>query len=240
MLKHNLQWDLLLVSSVIPAHRMPTALLEASQISHRIQPDRWLWRDLSFSIFPSERVALVGPSGSGKTVLLRTLCALEPLQQGQLQFRDRPLSDWNIPAYRSQVMYLPQRPAMAEGTVEDAIRAPFRLRLHQQKMFDRSTLLNLLATFGRKPDFLIQQTTYLSGGERQIVAFLRALLLNPTLLLLDEPTASLDAAAATAIEAAIDRWLKRDEQRCCVWTSHNPVQLERVTHRQIRLSETYG
>ena len=88
---------------------MPPAILEASYLSHQIA-SRWLWQDLSFSIAAGDRVALVGPSGAGKTILLRTLAALEPLQQGGICFGGRPLSDWEIPHYRARVMYLPQTP----------------------------------------------------------------------------------------------------------------------------------
>ena len=213
---------------------MPPAILEASGLSHKIESQS-LWQNLNFSIKPGDRVALVGPSGSGKTVLLRTLSALEPLQQGSIRFGDRPLSEWDIPHYRARVMYLPQRPALPASSVEDAIRAPLRLTVHRHRSYDRAAVLNLLKDLKRDPIFLTKQTQYLSGGERQIVAFLRTLILQPTILLLDEPTASLDEKTATAIETAIAAWMSSDPNRACLWTSHNSLQLERVTTRQIRL-----
>ncbi|WP_038026873.1 ATP-binding cassette domain-containing protein [Synechococcus sp. PCC 7336] len=213
---------------------MSSAILEANNLSHKVK-SQWLWQNLSFSMKSGDRVALIGPSGSGKTVLLRTLSALAPLQQGNIRFRDRELSEWEMPQYRAQVMYLPQRPALPEASVEEAIREPLSLRVHRHKQYDRAAVSNLLEILDRDKAFLVKQTSHLSGGERQIVAFLRAVMLQPTVLLLDEPTASLDEKAATAIEAAIASWIDKGNNRACLWTSHNPLQLERVTTRQIRL-----
>ena len=211
---------------------MPLSLLEAEQLSYRIE-SRQLWHNLDISIRSGDRVALVGSSGSGKTVLLRTLAALEPLQRGRIRYRDRDLADWAIPQYRAQVMYLPQRPALPESTVEEAIREPLNFHVHRHKQYNSNLVLGYLKDLNRTPEFLTRDTRYLSGGERQIVAFLRALVLQPKLLLLDEPTASLDESAAQNIEAAIASWMNVDPNRACVWTSHNPAQLERVTTRQI-------
>ena len=93
---------------------------------------------------------------------------------------------------------------------------------------------------GRSADFLERSTDQLSGGERQIVSCLRSLQLSPQVLLLDEPTASLDNTATKQLETLIAQWQHADPQKACIWTSHDPAQIERVTDRAIVLSREMG
>ena len=76
----------------------------------------------------------------------------------------------------------------------------------------------------------------LSGGEAQILALVRALQLEPTILLLDEPTASLDAKTTAQVEALLKNWL-HDRDRACILTSHDSAQIDRVTHWQLPLEK---
>lgn len=212
-------------------------LLQAQQLGFTVG-DRTLWRNLDVTLHAGERLAIAGPSGSGKTLLLRTLAGLEPVQAGTIVFHDEPLSDWSMPAYRARVVYLPQRPALPEGRVEAALQAPFRFHVHQKQHFPAGRAREILRSLGRDEGFLQQQTDRLSGGEAQIVAMLRALLIAPDVLLLDEPTASLDATAVAAIETLVADWLREQPQRACVWTSHDRQQLERISNRILTLEPT--
>lgn len=209
-------------------------LLQARQLGFVIG-GRTLWHGLDLALHAGERLAVAGPSGSGKTLLLRTLAGLEPVQKGELIFQGRPLSEWPMPAYRARVVYLPQRPALPEGQVEAALRVPFQFRVHRNTPFPLDRARELLAMLGRDETFLQQRTERLSGGEGQIVAMLRALLIGPDVLLLDEPTASLDAHAVAAIETLVASWLQQQPQRACVWTSHDRDQLQRVSDRVVSL-----
>lgn len=185
---------------------------------------------------PGERLAIAGPSGSGKTLLLRTLAALELIQRGEIIFQGRPLGEWSMPVYRGHVVYLPQRPALPEGTVDAALRAPFHFQVRQHRHFPDEQARHLLQMLGRDETFLQQHSERLSGGEAQMVAMTRALLTAPDVLLLDEPTASLDAGAVAAIEQLIANWLQEKPQRACVWTSHDREQLERNSDRILSLA----
>src|SRR5262249_34321245 len=157
-----------------------------------------------------DRLAITGPTGSGKTVLLRALALLDPLDEGLIRYRGSPVDGESIPGYRKQVIYLHQRPALFKGSVADNLQRPFALQVHRQKHFDRERLLGLVDFLGRDASFLDQSSRDLSGGEAQIVALLRALQLDPAVLLLDEPSASLDQGAGQAIEGLIGRWLEED------------------------------
>jgi putative ABC transport system ATP-binding protein len=226
------------VSTTLTGNPQPSTaqpLLQARGLRFAIA-DRLLWQDLELNVAPGERLAIAGPSGSGKTLLLRTLAALEPMQSGEILFQGRPLADWSMPVYRAHVVYLPQRPALPEGKVETALKAPFNFQVRQHRPFPLEQARQLLQMLGRDGTFLQQRTERLSGGEGQIVAMLRALLTAPDVLLLDEPTASLDAEAVAAIEKLIANWLQEKPARGCIWTSHDRQQLERNSDRVLSLA----
>jgi len=222
------------ISTGLPPSSADTPLLQARRLGFTIDGRR-LWHDLDLALHAGERLAVVGASGSGKSLLLRTLAGLEPVQSGELSFQGRPLSDWSMPAYRARVVYVPQRPALPEGEVEAALRVPFQFRVHRHHQFPTDRARQLLSSLGRDTSFLQQRTERLSGGEAQIVAMLRALLIDPEVLLLDEPTASLDAHAVSAVETLVENWLRAQPQRACVWTSHDRQQIERISDRVLSL-----
>ena len=196
---------------------------------------RDLWHGIDIDLWAGESLGVVGPSGTGKSLLLRTLAGLDPLEQGSILFQDSDLGVWYLPKYRSRVMYVPQRPAIQEATAEAAFRMPFGFRSHHEKTYSSSRAMHWLQTLGRGPEFLTRPGSTLSGGEAQIVTLVRALLLDPVLLLLDEPTASLDEDTASAVEKAIVLWQQESPHRACLWTSHNREQIHRVTTRTLDL-----
>ncbi|MEM9483764.1 MAG: ATP-binding cassette domain-containing protein [Cyanobacteria bacterium P01_F01_bin.116] len=215
---------------------IPSApILAVANIGRRLQ-DSWIWQDICFELLAGDRLAIVGPSGVGKSLLLRSLAGLDPIQSGEISFQGKPLSSLTMPEFRCQVTYLHQKPALLEGTVESNLQQIYQLAVHRNKSYDRSQILEYLEILGRSETFLERSTEQLSGGEQQIVACLRALQLSPTVLLLDEPTASLDNTATQLIEALITQWQQNDPTRACIWTSHDPAQIDRVTTRQLALS----
>ncbi len=191
---------------------------------------------MSFELSAGDCLGLVAPSGAGKTLLMRNLVMLDPIQQGEVRFEGKPPAAWGLPAYRCRVMYVPQRATAFEGTVEDNLRRAFELGIHSQRRFDPAVIHTWLEHLGRSPEFLHLQGARLSGGEAQILALLRALQLHPQVLLLDEPTASLDAATTAQVEALLHNWLQQSN-RACMLTSHDAEQIRRVTHRQLNLGE---
>jgi putative ABC transport system ATP-binding protein len=198
--------------------------------------DGWLIRDINFDLNPGDRLGVVGPSGAGKTVLMRAIAMLDPLDAGSIQWRGHVIRGEAVPAYRKHVIYLHQRSALWEGSVEDNLRYPYTLNAHAGETFDREHVVELLCDLGREPAFLAKSSRDLSGGEAQIVALVRAIQLEPIVLLLDEPTASLDPGTAEAVERLLDRWMgARDNVRALVFVSHDWNQTLRVTRRRLGL-----
>lgn len=209
-------------------------LLSIERLGRQIQ-NRWIWQGISFEVWPGDRLAAIGASGTGKSLLLRAIAGLDPVQQGRIVFGGRSLESWYMPLYRSHIVYLHQRPALLEGSVEENLQYIYKLAGHRDQVYNREQILGYLDLLGRTADFLERPSAALSGGEAQIVAFLRALQLSPCILLLDEPTASLDPETAHCLESLVDVWQAEDSTRAYLWTSHNPTQIQRMTNRQIAL-----
>jgi putative ABC transport system ATP-binding protein len=181
-------------------------------------------------------LAVIGPSGAGKTLLLRALALLDPIDEGTIHWKSQGVSGNAVPAYRSEVIYLHQRPSLFEGSVETNLRRPFGLKLNQGRSFDTGRIIDLLERIGRTASFLDKSSRDLSGGEAQIVALLRALQFDPSILLLDEPTTSLDESTALTIEELLLRWLSEaPAERAFLWVSHDSDQVRRVADRCLRM-----
>ncbi len=216
----------------------PAPILAASGISRRVDDGRWLLYDVSLEVAAGERWAIIGPTGSGKSLLLRALALLDQVDEGRVLWQGQEVQSDVVPEFRRQVIYLHQRPVLVEDSVERNLQLPYILRGCAKEKFDRNRIIERLCVLGRGAEFLEKQSRDLSGGEAQIVALLRAVQLNPSVLLLDEPTAALDAEAGTAIEILVGRWLSETgDARAAVWVSHNAEQINRVADKTLRLEQ---
>lgn len=205
------------------------ALLSLEDATRQVG-DRTLWRHVDLHLQPGDRLVVEGPSGSGKTLLLRTLAGLDPLSSGQVRFQGRGVDAQSAPHHRARVMYVPQRPTLPAGTALDALRVPFTFSVHKDKEFDPARAAGLLTALGRPPRLLQARTADLSGGEVQTIQLLRALLLDPTVLLLDEVTSGLDHDLAVATEELLLRWC-REPGRALIWVAHDPASRQRMGTR---------
>jgi putative ABC transport system ATP-binding protein len=215
----------------------PPALVEARNLERRTPDGRErLLRGISLSIQAGERLAIVGATGSGKTLLLRSLALLDPIDGGEVLWKGTSIEASDIPRYRSQVTYLHQHPALLGDTVEACLRHPFFLRTHQGAAYERDQAVALLQSLGRNSDFLSKACRDLSGGERQLTALIRAMLLAPAVLLLDEPTAALDAASVESVETLVNEWLTESaDARAIVWVTHDAQQVRRTSDHVVTM-----
>jgi len=166
------------------------------------------------------------------------MALLDPVQHGTLLFRGEQPIAVDIPKFRRQVVYLHQRPALFPGTVAENFRLPFTFE-SSSGTYDQARIDDWLQTLGRPASLLDQAVDTLSGGEQQLVALLRAIQVDPLVLLLDEPTASLDAESAGKFEQLVNLWFESatsDQPRAFVWISHDMAQLQRMTNRRWSIS----
>lgn len=212
-------------------------MLSASELRRSVA-GRVLWQHLSLAVSSGDRVAVTGPSGSGKSLFLRALAGLDPLEGGDVLLDGRSQAQWAMPVYRSRVMYLPQRPAFGSGTVLEELKRPFGLKVHARRAFRQAEGEQWVQAAGRSAAFLKLDVATLSGGEGQLLAVIRALLLNPSVLLLDEATASLDPEATQAVEQLLREWCTAAPGRALVWVSHDPAQRRRVADRELPVVPT--
>lgn len=174
----------------------------------------------TLTIAAGERVALIGANGSGKTTLLRLLHGLVPHATGS----------FTSAAPRRHQAMLFQRPHMLRASV--AVNVALALWLRGSRWRDaRSAAMPALARVGLE-DLASRNARALSGGQQQRVALARAWALHPAVLLLDEPTASLDPTAKREVETLI---AEAAVGRTLVFASHNLGQVKRLASRVVYL-----
>lgn len=162
---------------------------------------------------------LVGPSGSGKSTLLRLLNRLEAPTTGVVRFRGRDVASLDPLAHRRTVGMVFQRPVTFGGTAADDLRVA-------APEASADDLRAALAGVGLDVGLLARPTDALSGGEAQRVCIARALLTRPEVLLMDEPTSSLDPASREVIELLGRDLVARGVS--IVWVTHDMDQAARI------------
>jgi tungstate transport system ATP-binding protein len=178
--------------------------------------------EVTLSIAPGERVALVGANGCGKSTLLRLLHGLLRQTSGQVQA---------APAVQQAMLF--QRPHLLRMTVQSNVALGLWLRgRHWAEA--KSAALSALARVDLT-DLAQRNARQLSGGQQQRVAMARAWALDPQVLLLDEPTASLDPHAKREVEALMQEFANSSAAMTLVFASHNLGQVKRLASRVIYL-----
>jgi ATP-binding cassette subfamily C protein CydCD len=208
--------------------------LEAVRFSHPGREETL--RGVELTIEPGETVALTGPSGGGKSTLLSLLLRLADPGAGRIECGGVELRDVGAAEWRRRIAWVPQRPTIFSGSVGENVRLadPGASEARTMAAVERAGLLDPVRSL---PDGLATRIgeggRRLSAGQAQRVALARAFLSEAPLLLLDEPTANLDAETELAVAAAVERLATR---RTALIVAHRP-ELARRADRVVELRD---
>ena len=197
--------------------------------------DRSLFQGVDLALNPGDIVLLRGKSGCGKTSFLYLLNRFRLPLAGGMFLDGRPYDQCRYEELRSRVVYLHQAPVMMSGlSVLDNLFVSFSFSRNQGcRVPGKEALEPMLTEFHLEPKILDRVADSLSAGEQQRVAILRACLLRPDFLLMDEPLANLDRESAGAIQDWIAHQSRQETGLVVV--SHQP--LENLPQGAVRLLE---
>ena len=175
-----------------------------------------------------EVLTVVGPNGAGKSTLLLALARLLKPARGNIQFRGRPLEQWDELEYRRRISFVFQAPWLMDMTVEQNVALGLTFRgVSKQATLERAG--RWMKALGIE-SLAKRRASQLSGGEAQRVSLARAFVLEPELLLLDEPFAALDPPTHAKLLDDLSMIL-RENQRTAVFVTHNLKEAATLSHR---------
>ncbi|MCP3892378.1 MAG: ATP-binding cassette domain-containing protein [Desulfobulbaceae bacterium] len=190
----------------------------------------------SLSVVPKKIYTLIGPNGAGKTSLLKILSFLDFPTSGSLTFMDRPVtfSEKHLYEFRKDVVLLDQTPIMFTGSVWKNIE--FGLKVRKLPSAERKKRIEEALELVGMERFANYEAHGLSGGETKRVALARALVLRPTVLLCDEPTANVDSENQEIILDIIEQTNRRLETSI-IFSTHYLSQGQRLADHTLLLQQ---
>ncbi len=189
--------------------RQAAGEIRFEHVSFAYKPDEYVLRDLNFTIHPGEKVALVGPTGAGKSSIIRLLSRLYDPSQGRILVDGVDIRHLPQTELRRHMAVILQDGFIFAGDVKSNITLGEDYTLEEVKLAAQNTnVADLIERLPQGYDTLLRERgTNLSAGQKQLLAFARAAIREPRILVLDEATASLDVATEARVQAALENLL---------------------------------
>jgi len=183
--------------------------------------------DVDIEIAPGERVAFVGPTGAGKSTMAKLIARFYDPTAGTVRIGDADLRDIRLRSLRDEVVVVPQEGYLFSGTIADNIRVA-RPEASATEVREAVERIGVLDRFEQLPEGLqtevLERGSRLSAGEKQLVSLARAALADPSILILDEATSSVDPGTEAAVESAMESLM---EGRTVIAIAHRLSTSER-------------
>jgi len=208
-----------------------TALLSLHNITKRYGEVTAL-EDVSLEVNEGDLLSVIGPNGAGKTTLLRIMAGIEAPTEGRIFYRNKPIGKGNLDLIRRRFTMVFQKTVIFNTTVYKNVAYGLKIRRFPENEVKKKVdeALRLIRLDGYEN----RSARKLSGGEQQRVALARALVLEPEMLLLDEPTANLDPKTTSIIEEVIG-YANREKGTTIVVATHNMFQAQKIGRRAVLL-----
>ncbi|MEO0827396.1 MAG: ABC transporter ATP-binding protein [Cyanobacteria bacterium J06642_9] len=199
----------LAATAAIAANNQAAGEIRFEHVWFGYKPNEYILQDLDFTIHPGEKVALVGPTGAGKSSIIRLLCRLYEVNQGGIKVDGSDIRDLPQKVLRQYMGVILQEGFLFAGDIKDNITVGEPYPLERVKAAaERTNIAPFIEQLPQGYDTMLRERgTNLSGGQKQLLAFARAAIRDPKILVLDEATANLDVSTEALIQEALDRLL---------------------------------
>jgi len=186
--------------------------VQFENVSFAYDDENFVLKNISFHLNPGETVAIVGSTGSGKTTIINLINRLYEVKQGSIKIDGVDIKKFELHNLRSRISMVLQDVFLFNGTVMDNIRLR-NDNITKEEIIEASKMIGAHSYILQLPnayDFVLSERgSNLSVGQRQLISFVRALVFNPDVLILDEATSSIDTETELTIQYAIEKLIQK-------------------------------